>query len=95
MATELHAVGWNGVFYSRSPPTHAHDNWRSSATQTSTGEWTDFKFVFFGPDDDLYGVKTDGSLLKGPPPRSAGDNWSLRAEIIGDGGWADFVFLFF
>lgn len=60
-----------------------------------TAGWGSFKFLFFGPDGNLYAVNTDGSFLKGPPPVYAYDNWRARATVVGTTGWADFQFLFF
>ena len=78
-----------GEFYRGSPPTYAFDNWSARALKIGTGGWAAFRFLFFGPDEDLYAVTESGNLIKGPPPTYASDNWTARATVVGDGGWQD------
>ena len=85
----------DGCFYKRSPPTAAGDSWLNSATKIGTAGWASFKFLFFGPQGDLYAVNPDGSFIKGPPPTYAQDDWRARSVKIGTAGWASFKFLFF
>ncbi|XP_046864248.1 tachylectin-2-like isoform X3 [Xenia sp. Carnegie-2017] len=91
---ELYAVKKTGSFYKRSPPTEESESWIKCAEKIGNNGWDSFKFLFLGPDGDLYAVrKKNGEFLKGSPPKNAGDSWS--ATIIGNNGWADFKFLFF
>ncbi|XP_046864246.1 tachylectin-2-like isoform X1 [Xenia sp. Carnegie-2017] len=93
---ELYAVKKTGSFYKRSPPTEESESWIKCAEKIGNNGWDSFKFLFLGPDGDLYAVrKKNGEFLKGSPPENAGDTWSARATIIGNNGWADFKFLFF
>ena len=66
MALELHAVTGDGCFYKHSPPTAAGDSWLNSATKIGSGGWASFKFLFFGPQGDLYAVNPMDPLSRAP-----------------------------
>ena len=85
----------SGEFYAAFPPTSVDDNWIARALKIGAGGWNAFKFLFLGPDGNLYATNQSG-FFKGPPPVWQGDNWSARATKIGSGGgWNGFTFLFF
>ena len=96
MASELYAVHSDG-FYKGPVTGNPRDYWIRTATKigSSSSIWTRLKFLFFGPDRDLYAVLSDGSFLKGPPPTHAQDNWKGHAAKIGTAGWGRLKFLFF
>ena len=79
------------------PPKYANDAWDERAATIGTIEWNRYKFVFFGPDGDLYAMdRALGTLYKAPPPTDGSDGWITSATQIGkDGFGKNFNFLFF
>lgn len=53
------------------------------------------KFLFLGPDNDLYAVGQDGAFWKDNESKFTGDHWTDFAVKIGTAGWDSFKLLFF
>ena len=76
-----------------SNPSTEQSEWRKAATVVSS-DMGNFKFLFFDPDGNLYGVKGE-NLYTGPLPLNPQEPWLDSAKPVGANTWSSFNFLFF
>ncbi|XP_068122434.1 uncharacterized protein [Hyperolius riggenbachi] len=92
---EMYAV-CRGDLYIGPMPTPDCMDWFSLSRRIGRGDWDTFKFLFFHPKGELYGVTKLGEFYKGPTPYNENISWLYRqAEKIGHAGWHKFEAFFF
>ena len=71
-----------------------NDNWLIGSTPIGKSGWSEFNFLFFMSDGELYGVHHD-NFYKGSPPTQnvSSDKWLTSSTLIAKAGWNHFKFL--
>lgn len=89
----MHGVR-RGKLLRRSPPVDPNDNWLIGSTPIGKSGWSEFNFLFFMSDGELYGVHHD-NFYKGSPPTQnvSSDKWLTSSTLIAKAGWNHFKFL--